>query len=209
MKRGARYSQGDLAAGRPFGRVARGLTLIEATVSLLIVGTMLVAALSAAAAARTTERKLADEVQGVLLAHALMSEIVALSYADPQTGPGAMLLEVDEIGDGSRALWDDVDDYNGFSESGPRLKDGTALAGFSDWRWTASVTWVSPNNLQAGLGADSGVKLIRVRALRNGAEACVLLSIRTSKSTVTTELDGLLGDVVDITDTLLGILRVK
>jgi hypothetical protein len=89
-----------------------------------------------------------------------MAEILQLPYQDPQGGTtfGA------ESGE-TRTTFDDLNDYNGYSESPPKSKDGSPLPDVTGWtrqvtitrvvRLTPDVTWLS----------ETGLVSIRVTAI--------------------------------------------
>lgn len=133
------------------------LTLIETTIAILVVGVMLVAALNAFGSL-AKGRQVADN--GALasqLANQLLSEILPCSYQDPGSSP----VFGPEAGE-TRATFDDVDDYNGYSENSATLKDGTAIAGGTGWKRAVTVQYVDPSTLAACPGQDKGLKLITV-----------------------------------------------
>ncbi|MBW7904601.1 MAG: type II secretion system GspH family protein [Phycisphaerae bacterium] len=182
----------------------RGLTLVEATVSIVVVGVMLVAALNTVGATRVTERRLSDRMRGALLAQTLMAEILQQGFEEPGQA-GSFGLEAGESG-GSRAAWDDVDDYQGFKETGPRLKSGAALAGYNGWSWGASVHWVDPSDPRKAVVSATTVKRIRVVVSFRDTPVCELYALKSNKTVTTTETGGLLADLVDGVGSLVKLL---
>jgi len=163
---------------RPVRRLRPALTLVECVISIAIVGVMLVAALDTVGAARSTQRKTADRTRGTLLAQDLLSEILQQDYEDPSAGAGSFGLEPGEAGSGDRSLFDDVDDYDGWSDSPPRQKDGAVLTGFSGWERSVAVRWVPPGNIGAVQPSDTGVKQVTVTVTRDGAVVTTLVALR-------------------------------
>lgn len=157
----------------------RAFTMAEAAVCIVIVGVMLVAVLNAAAFARTVEYRMATRQRGMLLARALLAEVTAQAYADPQSGTAVFGLEAGESG-ASRAAWDDVDDYNGLNESPPRARDGTEMSDLADWKWQVQIEWLNPSNPAATVGSESGVKLCTIIVSRHGAPIARLASVRAA-----------------------------
>lgn len=164
---GGEYSRDVHAAGRRCAR--RGMTLVEATISASIVGLLLVAALSAVAAAATGVRAIENRGRGALLCAALMEEILAQPYDAGGTPAGSL----------DRSAFDEISDYEGWSASPPQHPDGTALAGFDDWERQVAIRNVQTSNLGVTQLPDDGVKRILVRALRDGAEVVRLVGFRT------------------------------
>jgi type II secretory pathway pseudopilin PulG len=157
-----------------------GFTLVEAAVSIVLVGMMLVAALNAVGAARTTEKRVADRSRALWLAEDLMSEILRQHYEEPNLPVGSFGLAGSEVGDGSRALWDDVDDYHNWSASPPQQKDGTELAGFADCGRSVDVDWVEAVDFSQTSGSDTGIKQITVTVTYKQVPVLSLVAIRTN-----------------------------
>ena len=161
------------------GIAARAFSMAEVVVSIAIVGIMLVAALNTTGVAKTTQQQTSQRGRAVLLAEDLMAEILSQDYEDADYSPGSFGLGGDEVGDGSRALWEDVDDYHGWSASPPEQKDGTPISGFDGWGRSVLVHWASPMNLTQAVGLDSGMKRIVVTVTRNGREVLSISALRT------------------------------
>lgn len=158
--------------------VELALTLVEAVVSIAIIGMMLVAALNTVGASQTTQKKMGDRNRAMLLAQDLMTEILRQSYIEPDDTVAAIGLEGGENSE-KRDRFDDVDDYNGWSASPPQEKDGTVLAGFDGWRRSAAVDWIDPADVAQKLGADAGVKRIRVSVALDDVPLATLVALRT------------------------------
>lgn len=165
--------------------IRRAMTLVEVSMSILIVGVMLVAALNTVGAARVGLQRVGDRSRGTMLAQQLMAEVLAQAYEDPDYGPGSFGLGGDEVGDGSRALWEDVDDYDGWSASPPEDKKGNPLAGFDNWGRSVTVAWVNPDNPSAAVMSDTRVKSITVNVTHNGASVANSVSLRSAAWSLT------------------------
>lgn len=171
-------------------RMRRGLTLIEAVISMALVGGLLVAAARTLGTVRRGDATAADRARGLLLARALMDEILQQPYHDSDLGN--LVLDVDgklprpdpeprrESGEsgGDREDFDDVDDYEDWSESPPEYKDGTAIPGFTGWTRTCRVEWVSPTSIQQTLTNDHGLARITVGVKRGTATVATLVALR-------------------------------
>lgn len=162
--------------GNPSGHRA-GFTLVEAVMSILIVGVMFVAALSVLANSRAGQRTIADRGTGTLLAGQLMVEILQQAYVEPNDS-ALFGLEINESA-GSRAAWDDVDDYDGWSASPPQDKTGVALTGLDGWERRVEVAFVDPADLATPNGTGTGVKRIVVIVLHDGRQVARLSGLRT------------------------------
>ena len=124
----------------------RGFTLIESIISILVVGVMFVSSMSVLSQSRLSRFIAADGMQGQLLAETLMSEILQQSYQEPVDVFNTLGLDVGED-PLVRALWDDVDDYEGWTASPPQDKNGAALTGLSGWTRLVEVVYVKPDDL--------------------------------------------------------------
>jgi hypothetical protein len=155
------------------------LSMVEVAICTVIIGIALVAVVNTTGTAKVMQQKTGDRQRGVPLAEDLMTEILQQLYEDPNFGPGSFGLGADEVGDGSRKLWEDVDDYDGWSASPPQQKDGTVIQDFDDWQRSVEVDWVDPAALSDAVGYDTGVKLITVTVSRNGVEVATLQAVRT------------------------------
>ena len=160
-------------------RFRRALTLVEAVVSIAIIGVMLVAALNTVGASQTTQKKMGDRNRAMLLAQDLMSEIFQQSYVEPDDVVAVIGLEGGENSE-KREWYDDVDDYDGWSASPPEEKDGTALSDFDGWRRSVAVDWVNPANAAEEQGADTGVKRITVSVTLKDLPLATLVALRTN-----------------------------
>ncbi|MCC6682979.1 MAG: prepilin-type N-terminal cleavage/methylation domain-containing protein [Phycisphaeraceae bacterium] len=153
-------------------------SLVEVVVSMLIVSLLFTAALSAVAASRSTRVVMAEQARGCQLAGDLLSEIIDQDYADPVNGDG-LTPNATELAAGNRSLFNDVDDYNGLSESPPADRNGTAIAGFDGWSRQVVITHVNPDNVSASANASQRAKLITVTVKHGDRVVTQLKAIRT------------------------------
>ena len=156
----------------------RGFSLIEATISLLLVGTMLVAVLHTVGASQMGQRLNAERERAMLLAEDLMAEIVQQPYEDPD---GTILFgkEANEPPANNRAAFDDVDDYHNWSSTPPEYKDGTPIAWATRYERTAIVEWVAANDLGQTSVTETGAKRIRVLVYYGERKLAELEAVRT------------------------------
>jgi MSHA pilin protein MshD len=100
-----------------------GLSLIEVVAGVVVLGIAIppLTMIYQNVAAQSVD----DTYQQAALAHAdaLMEEIASRAYEDPDLAAGSFGTE-----EGSRAAYDDVDDYDGLVNSPPLRLDGTPLA---------------------------------------------------------------------------------
>lgn len=143
----------------------------------VIVAGLFLAALQASTVAGMNVRWQQDATVGTALGQDLLSEIMQQPYADPTSGTGSFGLEAGEAG-ASRALYDDVDDYNGWDRSPPAYRDGTNFTWATGYRRAVSVAWVHPTSL-ATQGSETLVKRIVVTVSRQERAVATLTALRS------------------------------
>ena len=161
-------------------RFSRAFSMAEATLSVFILGVVLVAALSTVGASGRARQKMADRARGTPIAQELMTEILAQAYKDADPGASDLGPEPSESFPQNRSRFDDVDDYDGWSASPPETKDGEPIEGFDDWRRSVAVTWVDPDDLTQVCGSETGIKRITVIVAHNDVPVATLVAIRTN-----------------------------
>ncbi|MFI4860505.1 MAG: hypothetical protein ACIAXF_07475 [Phycisphaerales bacterium JB063] len=145
-------------------RMRAGVTMIEAVASMVIVSGAMVAALNAVSAARATQITLGERGRARLLAESLMAEALAKDYME--VGSTSIGPDSGESGGNTRSQYDDVDDYDGWSND-VLAPDGSEVAGFEGYELSFAVEWVSPSNPGLVVGTDQGVKRVTVTIQRN------------------------------------------
>ncbi len=120
----------------------RGFTLVELVISIVVVSIALGGVLMAINYTVTHSADPMLQHQAVAIAESYLEEILLKPFADPDG--------VDS--EGSRVLFDDVDDYNGLNDSGARDQTGTAITGLTNYTVAVTVTSTALNGIGA---ADS------------------------------------------------------
>ncbi len=162
-------------------RQMSAFSLAETIVSVALVGGLLVVALDTVGASRVAHGKMSERSLGQLLAQDLMAEILRQEYEEPVDTP-AFGREGSESG-GSRADYDDVDDYHNWDSSPPEYKNGTEIPGRTDWRRNVTVEYVDSNDPSTVVGGDLGVKRITVTVKHKNVVVSSMLAIRTDVPT--------------------------
>jgi len=158
---------------------ARGFTLVEAVMSTLVVSLVLVAAMRVAAVSAVMQYKAAERVSGRYLADGLLNDIRALAYQEP-SGTVNFGIETGESAS-SKTNYDDVDDFNGWSESPPQERTGTAMSQFdSTWRRSVVVAWVKSANLSQTSSTETGIKQITVNVYHNSLLVATRSALRST-----------------------------
>jgi MSHA pilin protein MshD len=162
-------------AAKKSSSICRGFTLLEATVSLVIVSTMLISSLTTVGAFARARNTRQDQSRAMLLAQQLMAEIVQYPYADPS---GTSVTLGPDVGE-TRSTFNDVDDFNGFSETTLTSRAGAALTGFGGWRRSVAVAWVDPANPSSVSFTDKGLKRITVTVTSPSKKVLTLTALRS------------------------------
>lgn len=160
-------------------RHRRGLSLIEVSVSSVLVGLLIIGAMRCLTASVQTGEVSTERAIAMLLAEDLMEEILQQDYAEP--------VDTAEFGiEGSesariRSAWDDVDDYDSWKMSPPADQDGNAVED-GTWSRKVIVSYVNATDPETPLSddKDTGVKRITVTVFRNGEQLAELVSLQTS-----------------------------
>jgi MSHA pilin protein MshD len=155
----------------------RGFAIIEAVISTVIIAVLLVAAMRAAASSNLTQYKTAERATGRMLAQGLLAEILAQAYQEPTSA----VLFGRESGESStsRANYDDVDDYNGYTETPPMDKSGATIANLTGWQRSVAVAWVNLADPATVSTSETGVKRITVTVRHNTLVIATCVAIRT------------------------------
>lgn len=144
----------------PAARASRGLTLVEAVISMVIVAVMVSAAMNLLGATGRAKQIHVRRPIGQMLAQRLLNEVFQQVYREPVEAPLFGVESPETFG--SRAAYDDVDDYHGWSASPPQYRDGTVVVNLDDWRREVAVSWVNPTDISEELPSETGLKRITV-----------------------------------------------
>ncbi len=147
--------------------VRYGTSLVEVVVSAGLTGLVLVAALDAVGGAVLATRIGDQQVDARLLAESLLAEVVAKPYEDPGDPNDVVFgIESEEPSSPSnRSAFDDVDDFDGWTESPPVDRNGTPLTGLTGWTRDVNVVKVSWSDFLSQIGdasPDQGAKKVIV-----------------------------------------------
>jgi PKD repeat protein len=155
----------------------QGTTLIECTAATLMVGFLLVAALSSAGGSLRMTQGIDDRGRAQRLAGDLMNEILLESYQEPD---GSISLGLDPgENTGNRAVFDDVDDYSNWNASPPTDPYGNILPGLTGWTQTVSVAWANPTTLGSTTSTNTGLKKMTVTISKNGIQLASIVGYRS------------------------------
>jgi len=152
----------------------RGFTLVEAVFSVMIVGIAAAGISRAVGVGARTQLAAWERVHGLALADEMIAEALtrpAFRGVEPFGPSGA------EIGSNSRAIFDDFEDYHGWTSKPPRTQSGAEIDRYSNWRRSCVVEFVDPDNpASVAPGETDAVRLtVRVyHGLRLVAKSSVI-----------------------------------
>ncbi len=159
-------------------RMRRGFTLVETATASIVLGLLAGATLSAVSAAASTWKTVSNRARGRQLAGDLLAEVCAQSYKEP----GSVVLGPDsgEVNAGVRTAFDDIDDFDGLTETPPKDRYGTDVPGSAGWSRTTTVKWVSSSDFSTVSAAETSVKLITVEVFKDKKKVGKATAIRTA-----------------------------
>lgn len=142
-------------------RQQSGFTFVELVISIVLISLAVTGVLLAYTNTVAGSSDPLIREQAVAVAESYLEEILSKRFTDP-----------DADGEGARADFDDVDDYNGLTEE-PQLPDGTTL-GLTAYTVTVSVTGTALN----GIAAASSLR-VDVTVTHSSGESITLTGYRT------------------------------
>lgn len=133
---------------RPF-RSQQGMTLIELITSIVILSVSLVAIIGVYSNSSANSATPMARIQANFIANAYLEEIMLRAYTDPLTAPLADSGSC-EAGETSRALYDDVNDYNCVNDTNGAIdQNGNAVTGLGAYNVDINVTGTTLNGAVA------------------------------------------------------------
>ncbi len=147
-------------------RAGRGFSMMEVVLSVALVGIVLVAALNTVAGAKAAQAQLNERTAGAVLCESLMGEILSQAYEDAGEAKASFGKRAGEVGDGSRKLFDDVDDYHGWESTPPEDKGGSKIDWATGLTREVSVVCVRPADFADTSPNGECLKRVVVRVKR-------------------------------------------
>lgn len=140
-----------------FRRPGGGFTLLEVMIASGILSFATLGLVQAVSSGQSQTLDALRRARGTALADAMLEEVLARPYADPQgdTGFGP------DTGEAARAAYDNLDDYHGYTEAAGSIADAAAGAYPTAYqRYSRSVTVVAETiDLPTLGGARAGVRI--------------------------------------------------
>jgi hypothetical protein len=147
----------------------RGFLLLEVAVTYVIAGFTIIALASVATLALTANTASEETMICGQLAHELMQEIQLKKWDEnssttrpgfPAAYPSATLGPEGGENSADKTTFDDVDDFNGWSESPPQDPIGRPLTAFPDYTRTVTVEYVDSSFTVSA--STTSYKLVKV-----------------------------------------------
>lgn len=151
-----------------------GITLAETVVSTLIVGLVLVSTIQIVGPIIRSGSVMADKAIAANLANELSEEIGSKLFQEPAAA------DVDSLGADfgeTRSTYDDIDDYQGMTNTPPQLSDSTKLTNLANWSRVVRIDHVSVNDPSAQSAVYTGLKRVTVTVNKNGVELASIISL--------------------------------
>jgi MSHA pilin protein MshD len=164
----------------------RGFTFIEIIMVIVVLGIIMPGVMlyfiqgvsgSAAAQRRTT---------AILLAEGLMEEIKSKRWDETAAGINSTCTDASVMmgADGeTRADYDDIDDFNGISNTPPQDSQGAVMANYPGFSQQVAVSYASAADLDSAAGGPTCYKRIAVTITdTSGGGAITLVTLKTAYS---------------------------
>lgn len=176
------------AMNKPVQKMQGGFTLIETIIVIVLVGAMMAGMTSLFMNNIGNSHRPFLRERALAVAHAFMDEIQHKRWneatplgggcvnagASCATGPAAIAIGTD--GD-TRATYDDIDDYNGLSQTPPQNSAGVDMPGYGGFTVNVSVT--QPAGVWNTIPA-ADVRLITVSVTSPGNETIAISAYRVN-----------------------------
>lgn len=171
-------NKNDKTVLRP-SRLRRGLTLVEAVLSVAMTSILILMSLSSMGSIAKARQVATQGYQGTMLAEQLMTEICQNVYIDPNNGTALAPATNEKSNPASRNLFVGVGNYNGWTESPPQYKNGTTIPNFTGWTRTVAVAYINPSTMAVNI-TDLGVMRITVTVTDPRGSVTTLVGLRST-----------------------------
>lgn len=161
---------------------SRGFTLVEAAISTIIVAVMISAAISIVGGAARGATREREWRRGQVLAEALMAEVLAAAFADPQGGSTFGIDPGEKAGD--RSTFDDIDDFDDYTDSEALDVAGNKVPWSDGWARKVVVENVAIDN-PTKVEDDSirtGLRRITVSIVSPAGATRTLVALKSAKT---------------------------
>jgi hypothetical protein len=136
-------------------------SLMETTVSTLLVSILLVTSVSTVAHVNRVASSENHDQLSAQLASLYFAEITSKPFTSPSNTSTAIGLDPNETSS-DRTTWDDCDDYDGLSLNGLTWANGSAIPSLENWSLAVTVGYSDPSNPLTEVGSVTELKLIQL-----------------------------------------------
>ncbi len=157
----------------------RAFTLVEVVLTILIVGVGLVASVRALPVLLKVSTASQEQMVAQRLATDLLAEIAMLPYEDPDGSIKFGPEDNEAPNPTTRADFDDIDDYDGWTASPPQKKDGQTEPDCASYTRSVIVQSTDHDDFNNIDGDDaSKPKRITITVSRTGTAPIVITTVR-------------------------------
>ncbi len=169
-------------------RRVRGFTLVEMVLTIVIIAIAVAAITGTLAFAFRFQGEGIWRAKAMALADSYLEQILSRRF-DETTPPGgnppctpATCTGAGAFDDGeARALFDDVDDYDGIDDLPPVDESGAALAGFDGYRVQVAVAYADAGQITAfGLADATDLKVVTLTVTPPGKPAMQFRALKAN-----------------------------
>jgi len=152
----------------------RGISMAETVVSSLLVGLVLVSTIQIVGPMVRASSVHADRLVAANLANELAEEIATKEFTSP------LLDDVESMGPAvgeTRPTYDDIDDFDGWSSTPPKLSTGAEIVGLNAWTRSVEVDHVLVDDPGTVSGSYTGLKRVTVTVSSGGIKLAEVVSL--------------------------------
>ncbi|WP_157609774.1 hypothetical protein [Roseimaritima ulvae] len=157
-----------------------GFNMLEVTISTLLVGVLLTGAMTTAGALIRRHGLRAQDDVKMGLAHDLLCEVNQTFFSDPDNTHTTLGPEFGEAED-TRRKFDDVDDYDGWTESVIQDKLGNPAEGFAGFQRSVQVVYARLSDPALDSSVPTDLKRITVRVVGPDQQTATLTGLRSRR----------------------------
>lgn len=166
-----------------------GITIAETVISMLLISFVLVSTIQLVAPIARSGSVTANRIVATNLANELSEEIATKYWTSPiLNDPESMGAAAGE----TRATYDDIDDYHGWSSSPPSLSSGASNFALTGWTRSVKVVHVLVDDPTTESASSTGLKRVTVTVSKDG-------TVLATQSTLHSQAADQLGFVVSAT----------
>lgn len=156
----------DITMLRRWRGAASGFSYVEVVLASVIMSGLLVAALGLFANLGLSQRAVMGKEGAGYLVISMCEEIRTQTYKDAAATDDTLGREAGEL-DTSRADFDDIDDYVGWSASPPQDKAGQPYDQYANLSRTVAVRYVMADDFSQSAAGDEGFKEVTITISHN------------------------------------------